>query len=54
MCLLHNPKLREPTYSNKLQGMGMLQASSSLEASAWGLQRPAQKVFQGELKCSDK
>ena len=54
MYLLQSPKPREPTYSNKPQGVGMLQASSSLEASAWGLWRPTQKVFQGELKRSDK
>lgn len=53
MYLLQSPKLREATYSNKPQGIGMLQASSSLEASAWGLRRPMQ-VFQGELKRSDK
>lgn len=53
MYLLQSPK-PEPVYSNKPRGVGRLQASSSLEASAWGLRRPAQKVFQGELKRSDK
>ena len=40
MYLLQSPKPRQSAYSNKLQGVGMLQASSSLETPAWGLWRP--------------
>jgi hypothetical protein len=46
--------LQQRLYSNEPRGAGRLQASSSLEASAWGLRSPSPKVFQGELKGSDK
>lgn len=54
LCIFCEALNQEAVYSNKPQGVGRLQASSSLEASAWGLRRPMQKVFQGELQCSDK
>lgn len=53
MYLLQNLKMRVSHIQISLS-VGMLQASSSLGASAWGLRRPTQKVFQGELKHSDK